>query len=69
MLGLPGAAVPLGSFTPPPMLPVLGAPELVEPAPIPACATSRQAPKDESAVAAEARAAALTDTAGGSAGR
>jgi hypothetical protein len=51
------------------MVPVLGVPELVVPAPVSPCATSRHAPKDESAVATEARAAALTETAGGSAGR
>jgi hypothetical protein len=51
------------------MVPVLVAPEFVEPPPISPCATSRHAPKDESAVAAEVRAAAFTDTAGGSAGR
>jgi hypothetical protein len=51
------------------MVPVLGVPELVVPAPVSPWATNRQAPKDEPAVLAEARAAALTETAGGSAGR
>jgi hypothetical protein len=69
VLGLPGVAVPLGWFTPPPIVPVLVAPDFIEPEPVSPCATSRHAPKDESAVAAEVRAAALTETAGGSAGR
>lgn len=56
-------------FAPLPVAPVLVAPEPAEPEPIPACATSRHAPKDDSAVAAEVRAAAFTETAGGSAGR
>src|SRR5215831_16068684 len=52
-----GFAVPLGVFTPAPVVPVLvptpEAPELVEPAPIPACATSCQPPNRESAAAVE----------------
>ena len=65
VLGLPGVAVPLGGFTPPPIVPVLVAPELVEPVLVPAWATSRHPPNEEVAVAAEARAAVSTDTTAG----
>jgi hypothetical protein len=53
---------------PPPVVPGLVAPEFDVPAPVSPWATRRHAPKDEFAVATEARAAALTETAGGSAG-